>query len=93
MIRTFGTRETAAFFTGATVKAWEGVADVAWRKLDMLNSARSLQDLMSPPSNRLEKLRGDRAGQYSIRINARWRICFSWVNGDAYDAEIVDYHR
>lgn len=58
----------------------------------MINNAQSLDDLRIPPGNRLEKLSGDRAGQYSIRINQRWRICFSWRDGDAHDVEIVDYH-
>jgi len=58
----------------------------------MLNRAVTVQDLRVPPANRLEKLSGDRAGQYSIRINAQWRICFEWREGDAYDVEIVDYH-
>jgi proteic killer suppression protein len=58
----------------------------------MLNRSQTLQDLRVPPANRLEKLSGDRAGQYSIRINEQWRICFVWREGDAYDVEIVDYH-
>ena len=58
----------------------------------MLNNANALNDLQVPPANRLEKLAGDRAGQYSIRINDRWRVCFAWRDGDAYDVEIVDYH-
>ena len=58
----------------------------------MLNNAQSLADLRLPPGNRLEKLAGDRAGQHSIRLNRRWRICFVWREGDAYDVEIVDYH-
>ena len=58
----------------------------------MLNNAQSLSDLRVPPGNRLEALRGDRAGQHSIRINDQWRICFEWREGDAYDVEIVDYH-
>jgi proteic killer suppression protein len=58
----------------------------------MLNNSRTLRDLLAPPSNRLEKLSGDRSGQYSIRINDQWRICFEWHEGDAYDVEIVDYH-
>jgi len=62
------------------------------RKLRMLNNARSLDDLRIPPANRLERLKGDRAGQYSIRINDQWRICFVWKQGDALDVEIVDYH-
>jgi len=66
---------------------------VALRKLRMLNRATSLEDLRVPPANRLEKLKGDRSGQYSIRINDQWRICFHWRDNDAYDVEIVDYHR
>lgn len=58
----------------------------------MLNNARTLQDLRSPPANRLEKLSGDRSGQYSIRINDQWRVCFQWREGDAYEVEIIDYH-
>jgi len=58
----------------------------------MLNNAKSLQDLRSPPGNRLEKLRGDREGQHSIRINDQWRICFVWRENDAYEVEITDYH-
>jgi proteic killer suppression protein len=58
----------------------------------MLNNAQTLRDLRSPPNNRLEALRGDRAGQYSIRVNQRWRICFRWQAGDTHDVEIVDYH-
>ena len=65
---------------------------VARRKLRQLDSATELRDLASPPGNRLEALRGDRIGQHSIRINDRWRICFAWRDGDAYDVEIVDYH-
>jgi proteic killer suppression protein len=64
----------------------------ALRKLRMLNNAVSLNDLRIPPANRLEKLSGERAGQHSIRINDRWRVCFVWREGDAYDVEIVDYH-
>jgi proteic killer suppression protein len=58
----------------------------------MLNNAQNIQDLRVPPNNRLEALRGDRAGQHSIRVNDQWRICFRWHHGDAFDAEIVDYH-
>lgn len=64
----------------------------AQRKLVMLDAAEDLRDLAVPPGNRLEKLSGDREGQYSIRINERWRICFRWAEGDAYDVEVVDYH-
>jgi proteic killer suppression protein len=62
------------------------------RKLAQLDAATGLEDLRVPPSNQLELLRGDRAGQYSIRVNQQWRICFVWRDGDAYDVEIVDYH-
>jgi proteic killer suppression protein len=68
------------------------IHQAAYRKLRFLNNAQSLIDLRSPPSNRLEKLKGDRAGQYSIRINDQWRICFVWNENDAYEVEIVDYH-
>ena len=64
----------------------------AYRKLVMLDAATTLADLRVPPSNRLEKLAGDRAGQHSIRINQQWRICFRWRDGSAYEVEIVDYH-
>ncbi len=64
----------------------------AYQKLVMLDAALALDDLRVPPGNRLEALRGDRAGQHSIRINQQWRICFTWQDGDAYDVEITDYH-
>ncbi len=62
------------------------------RKLALVDAAEALDDLRVPPGNRLEKLRGSRAGQHSIRVNDQWRICFRWQDGDAYDVEIVDYH-
>jgi proteic killer suppression protein len=68
------------------------IQQVALRKLRMLNSAKSTNDLLIPPANRLEKLSGNRAGQYSIRVNDQWRICFVWEGGDAIDVEIADYH-
>jgi proteic killer suppression protein len=68
------------------------IQQTALRKLRMLNNAVSLDDLRIPPANRLEKLSGDRAGQYSIRINDQWRICFEWREGDAFRVEIADYH-
>jgi len=68
------------------------IQQVSLRKLRMINNAKNLNDLRIPPANRLEKLRGDRAGQYSIRINDQWRICFTWQEGDAHDVEITDYH-
>jgi proteic killer suppression protein len=68
------------------------VQRAALRKLRMLNRSNTIRDLTVPPANRLEKLKGNRRNQYSIRINDQWRICFIWKNGDAYDVEIVDYH-
>ena len=68
------------------------VQDTALRKLRLLNNAKRIDDLRVPPGNRLEKLKGDRAGQYSIRVNDQWRICFRWKDGDALDVQIVDYH-
>lgn len=65
---------------------------VALRKLLMLDAATTLEDLRVPPANRLEKLKGDREGQWSIRVNEQWRVCFTWRDGNAYDVEIVDYH-
>ena len=70
----------------------QDIQQVAYRKLRYLNNAKTIEDLRIPPSNRLEKLKGDRAGQYSIRINDQWRIYFVWESNDAYEVEIVDYH-
>lgn len=93
MIRSFGSRETQALASRMPVRRLpKDILRVALRKLRMLNQARTLQDLRVPPGNRLEQLRGARAGQHSIRINDQWRICFRWEEGDAYDVEIVDYH-
>jgi proteic killer suppression protein len=68
------------------------IQQIAYRKLRMINNAQNLNDLRIPPANRLEKLYGKRVGQYSIRINQQWRICFEWRDGNAYNVEIVDYH-
>lgn len=93
MIKTFKCKETEKiFFRQRSRKLPRDIQQVALRKLRMLNNAVTLNDLRIPPANRLEKLRGDRAGQYSIRINDRWRICFEWRDEDAYSVEIVDYH-
>lgn len=73
--------------------AFQGFADQAVRRLTLLANAESLADLAVLPSNRLEPLRGDRAGQYSIRINTQWRVCFRWESDGPSDVEIVDYHR
>ena len=93
MIRSFKSKETEKVFARLqSLKLPRDIQQVALRKLRMLNRAATLHDLRVPPANRLEKLEGDRAGQHSIRINDRWRICFEWRGGDAYDVEIVDYH-
>lgn len=93
MIRTFKCKETERIFARERSRAFpQSIQQVALRKLRMLNRAVSFQDLRIPPANRLEKLYRDRAGQYSIRINDQWRICFRWQDGDTYDVEIVDYH-
>ena len=93
MIKSFKDRETQQIFTRQRSRRLPpDIQQVALRKLRMLNNAHALNDLQVPPANRLEKLEGDRAGQYSIRINDRWRVCFAWRDGDAYDVEIVDYH-
>jgi proteic killer suppression protein len=91
VIKSFSNKATEALFSGKCHRRWVGIRRIAERKLAMLDAANSLEFLKSPPGNRLEKLRGDRAGQYSIRINEQWRICFRW-QGDALDVEIVDYH-
>lgn len=93
MIRSFAGKKTGAFFgTGKCPAGWRAFADVAMRKLDMINAATSIDDLRSPPGNRLEKLRGDRAGQWSIRINGQYRVCFRWGGDGPEQVEIVDYH-
>jgi proteic killer suppression protein len=91
----------ASFRCSKTEKIWKGelvkrfhleLQTTARRKLRMLSNAQCLEDLRAPPGNRLEALRGDRRGQYSIRVSQRWRLCFRWENGDAHDVELVDYH-
>jgi len=92
MIRSFRSRETEALFADLEVPRFRSFERIARRKLLYLHRARVLQDLQVPPGNRLEALKGDRKGQYSIRINDKWRICFLWRHGDAHEVEIVDYH-
>ncbi len=92
MIRGFRDKKTQLFFAGAMVKEFSGFRKVAERKLTMLDSASDLKDLLAPPGNRLEMLKGDRAGQHSIRINEQWRICFVWRADGPYEVEIADYH-
>lgn len=92
MISGFRDRRTQRFFEGQAVREFRAFEAQATRRLTVLDNATSLRDLAGLPSNRLELLTGDRAGQYSIRINRQWRICFRWGEEGPYDVEIVDYH-
>lgn len=92
MIRSFRSQDTEALFGDQAVPRFRAIERVARRRLLYLHRAVRLEDLRVPPGNRLEALKGDRAGQHSIRINDQWRICFVWRNGDAFNIEIVDYH-
>ena len=93
MIRSFKSKETEKIFHRTRSKKLPGdIQQIALRKLRMLHRAQTLNDVRVPPANRLERLKGERAGQYSIRINDQWRVCFRWRAGDAFDVEIVDYH-
>ena len=92
MIRSFADQRTAALFADEFVPAFQGVARRAKRKLEALNAAARLEDLLVPPSNRLKKLKGELSGGFSIRVNNQWRVVFRWRNSDAYEVRIVDYH-
>jgi len=93
VIKSFKCRETERIFQGRFSRRLpRDIQRLAARKLEMLAAASQLKSLKIPPSNRPEKLKGDRSGQHSIRINDQWRICFVWKSGDAHDVEIVDYH-
>ena len=92
MIKSFQCAETEALAKGDRVRRFVNIAEVARRKLRQLEVAGRLDDLRVPPGNRLEALKGDRAGRYSIRINDQWRVCFFWTPAGAEDVEIVDYH-
>lgn len=92
VIRTFRNKETLALFEGQCPRRWLAIRSTAERKLALLHAAATLEFLRTPPGNRLEALKGDRAGQYSIRINDQWRVCFRWTDGDVHDVEITDYH-
>lgn len=92
MIRTFHCKHTKALFEGNCPRQFRAIANAAERKLQMLDDAYAIEDLRSPPGNRLEALHGDRQGQWSIRINDQWRVCFRFEDGNAVDVEIVDYH-
>ena len=92
MIKTFKCADTEALAKGRRVRRWANIESVARRKLRQLQIAGRVDDLRVPPGNRLEALRGDRAGQYSIRVNDQFRVCFRWTAAGAEDVEIVDYH-
>lgn len=93
MIRSFKDKETERIWGGDSSRKYPGdIQDRAFRKLRQLDAAATLDDLRNPPGNRLEALKGNRAGQMSMRINGQWRICFRWAEGDATDVEIADYH-
>ena len=93
MIESFADKRTAAIFAGLEVRGLPREVQTAGRrKLKIIDAALSLESLRVPPGNRLETLKGDRKGQWSIRINDQWRICFKWKDGNAFDVEIADYH-
>jgi proteic killer suppression protein len=93
MIRSFKDKQTEAVFRGEFVQGMDSqIQQRAREKLQYLAAAGDLRDLMIPPANRLEALKGDRKGQYSVRVNQQWRICFRWDSGDASDVELTDYH-
>lgn len=92
MIKSFKDRDTERLFNRLPTRRWRAIARQARRRLEMLNAARSLDELRVPPGNRLEALKGVRRGQHSIRVNDQWRICFVWRGEDANEVEITDYH-
>jgi proteic killer suppression protein len=93
VIRSFRDKDTERLFAREPVKRWgPDVQRLGLRKLRMLDAATRIEDLRVPPGNRLEKLRGHRAGQWSVRVNDQWRLCFTWTDGEAHLVELVDYH-
>ena len=92
MIKNFRDKDTQSLYVGTAVKKWRAIRRQAERRLQILDMATCLDDLKHLPSNHLELLKGNRKGQYSIRINNQWRICFVWQKGEPYQVEIVDYH-
>jgi len=92
MIRSFGDKYIEALFRDERVRQFAGMARAAKRKLEAVNAASRLDDLTVPPSNRLEKLKGDLKDFYSIRINDPWRVIFKWINGEPHEVRIADYH-
>ena len=95
MIQSFACKDTESFYSSGRVPrkvGWQAIRKVAARKLDMIDAAAELADLRVPPNNKLEALKGNLKGYYSIRINDQWRIVFKWINNNAYDVQICDYH-
>ena len=92
MIRSFVDKETEQVFNHRHSRRYAAFERVAFRKLRQIHSVSTVEELFAPPANRLERLKGDREGQWSLRINSQYRICFVWRDGDAYEVEIVDYH-
>jgi proteic killer suppression protein len=92
MIRSFGDKATEALFRDERVREFAGIARIAKRKLEAVNAAHRLEDLAVPPSNRLEKLKGNLRAFYSIRINAQWRVIFKWIESEPHEVRILDYH-
>jgi len=92
MIKSFRDSDTETLFQGRPVRRWTAIERAALRKLEQLDLATRIDDMRAPPGNRLERLRGDREGQWSVRINDQWRVCFRFEHGYAFDVEIVDYH-
>jgi proteic killer suppression protein len=92
VIQSFKSRDTERLFHDERVKQWQAIEGMARRKLYMVHAATKLDDLKVPPGNKLHKLDKDRDGQYAIRINDQYRVCFKWREGNAYDVEITDYH-
>jgi proteic killer suppression protein len=92
VIQSFADQETRSVYLTGTSRRWNNIARIAARRLQAIDYASAIEDLKNPPGNRLEKLKGERKGQWSIRINDQFRICFRWDGKDAWDVEIVDYH-
>jgi toxin HigB-1 len=92
MIQSFADAETEALFRTGESRRWKNITRIALRRLESLDFASAIEDLKNPPGNRLERLKGDRKGQWSIRVNQQFRVCFRWDGKDASDVEIVDYH-
>jgi toxin HigB-1 len=92
LIRSFHSKDTEAIFQRQPVRRFQQIAKAALRRLVQIDSADELRDLAAPPANHLEALKGNRAGQHSVRINDQYRVCFRWRSGDAFDVEITDYH-